>query len=405
MPSGVVRYEGSRGIVWRIRYEDADGRQVQETLGRSANGWSRRKAEAALRARRTDVEREGYRPPQRVTFGSFAREWLADYPVRKGLKRSTIESYAAIVETHLIPVFGALALGEVDVDRIGRYVSSKMRTGLAGRTVNRHLNVLSLILGTAAKPPRRLISANPVAYVDRPRETEAEWRILTPDETRAVAAGWARYVEEADGASEERAWRESARVVFLTVAETSLRRGEIMGLRWRAVSLADPEGAFLRVSETIVRGASETPKSREGRRTHPLSSELAAELFDHRARSAYDGDDDLVFPSPHRGSPLNPKRYAATFRYVLAKSGIEGYVRPFHDGRHSSITNAARAGRSEIALMVLAGHSDFRTTRRYLHLAGEMFRGEAKRASVTLWGAGGTSQGYDATALEPQQAK
>jgi len=33
MPSGVVRYAGSRGIVWRIRYEDADGWQVQETVG------------------------------------------------------------------------------------------------------------------------------------------------------------------------------------------------------------------------------------------------------------------------------------------------------------------------------------------------------------------------------------
>jgi integrase len=339
-----------------------------------------------------------------VTFSSFVEDWLADYPLRKRLKRSTIEGYEAIIATHLIPAFGALALNEVDVDRIGRYISSKIRAGLAGRTVNRHLNVLSLILGTAAKPQWRLIPANPVAFIDRPRETETEWRILAPDEIRAVAAAWAVYADEADVASEERAWRESARVVFLTVAETSLRRGEVMGLRWRAVSLADPEGAFLRVSETIVRGASDTPKSKEGRRTHPLSSELAAELFDHRARSGYDGDDDLVFPSPHRGSPLNPKRYAATFRDVLAKSGIEGYVRPFHDGRHSSITNAARAGRSEIALMVLAGHSDFRTTRRYLHLAGEMFRGEARRASVALWGADGADHDHDGSPTERRNA-
>lgn len=57
----------------------------------------------------------------------------------------------------------------------------------------------------------------------------------------------------------------------------------------------------------------------------------------------------------------------------------------FHDGRHSSLANAARAGRSEMALMVLAGHSGLRTTRRYLHLAGEMFRGEAEWMGLALW--------------------
>jgi hypothetical protein len=38
MPSGscVVRYVGKRGTVWRIKYEDATGKQVMETVGRKA---------------------------------------------------------------------------------------------------------------------------------------------------------------------------------------------------------------------------------------------------------------------------------------------------------------------------------------------------------------------------------
>lgn len=189
-------------------------------------------------------------------------------------------------------------------------------------------------------------------------------------------------------------------MIFLTVAEAGLRRGEIAGLRWRALSLADPEGAYLRISETIVRGAIDTPKSDAGRRTIPISSKLAAELFDQRARSAYEGDDELVFCSPHRGSPLNPKRFAETLRDVLALAGITDYVRPFHDGRHSSITNAARHGRTDLALMTLAGHSDFRVTKRYVHLAGEMFREEAVRMERALWGDSGTKSRY----LEPDSS-
>ena len=391
MPEGacVIRYAGKRGDTWFVKYRDATGRQVKEWLGKAGEGWNRKRAEAELRARLVSVERDGYRRPEPTRFETFAREWLDDYPTARGLKRSTVEGYTAIVETHLIPAFGALKLAEIDLERVERYVASKRRAGLKPRTVNRHLNVLSRVLTSAAK--RGLVRGNVVSLVERPDEQEVEWRILDPTEVREVERKWRHHIAAAEKESEERAWRETARVVFLTVAEAGLRRGEVAGLRWRAVSLADPDGAAVRVAETFVRGATTSPKSEAGRRTVPISSHLAAELFDHRGRSTYDGDDNLVFPSPHRGSPLNPKRYAETLRDVLKLAKINGYVRPFHDGRHSSITNAARHGRTDLALMTLAGHSDSRVTRRYIHLAGEMFRDEADRMGRALWGENGSS--------------
>src|SRR6266536_5978155 len=99
MPSGaaVIRYAGKRGVVWRVKYRDAEGRQVKETLGPASEGWTKRKAEAALRARLTDVAREGYRKPTPVTFATFAEEGLRDYPDAKGLKRSTRRGYEQIL--------------------------------------------------------------------------------------------------------------------------------------------------------------------------------------------------------------------------------------------------------------------------------------------------------------------
>jgi hypothetical protein len=69
---------------------------------------------------------------------------------------------------------------------------------------------------------------------------------------------------------------------------------------------------------------------------------------------------------------------------------VSGYVRPFHDGRHTSITNAAAAGVSPAALMARAGHSDFATTQLYIDLAGETFREEraARRAALRREGRG-----------------
>src|SRR5207247_8361763 len=46
MPRGaaVVRYEGKRGAVWRIKYRDAAGKQVLETLGPGPR-WTERMAQ------------------------------------------------------------------------------------------------------------------------------------------------------------------------------------------------------------------------------------------------------------------------------------------------------------------------------------------------------------------------
>lgn len=61
-------------------------------------------------------------------------------------------------------------------------------------------------------------------------------------------------------------------------------------------------------------------------------------------------------------------------------------MRPFHNGRHTSITNAAAAGVPPAALIARAGHSDFKTTQGYIDLAGETFREEAELLEERLFG-------------------
>lgn len=400
MPDGsaIIKYSGKRGTVFRIKYRDATGRQVQETLGKASDGWTRRKAEAALRARLVEIEREGYRRPEPKTFASFAREWLATYPEAKELKRSTVEGYRLIIEKHLRPAFGPSKLGAIDAEALGRYLTVKRQRGLAPRTLNRHLNLLNAMLTAALR--RGLIRSNPVPSVDRPREPRRRWRILSPAEIGRVERAFDELIADASG--EERAWREQARVIWLVLIGAGLRRGELLGLRWRAVHLADPDGAFLRIAETFVRAGIDTPKSDAGERTVALGGRLASELFDHRGRTAFAGDDERVFCSPTKGTPFDVARYATTFRLALTKAGITDYVRPFHDGRHTSITNAAAAGTPPAALMARAGHSDFKTTQGYIDLAGETFRTEAERLERRLWGSGALTGQAEAT--EPERS-
>ena len=94
----------------------------------------------------------------------------------------------------------------------------------------------------------------------------------------------------------------------------------------------------------------------------------------------------MVFCSKS-GRTFDDKTYAEQFRAALKAAGIEDNVRPFHDMRHSSITNDAAAGANPTALMAKAGHSDMKTTKGYLHLAGVVFRDEAEALERRLLGA------------------
>jgi hypothetical protein len=57
------------------------------------------------------------------------------------------------------------------------------------------------------------------------------------------------------------------------------------------------------------------------------------------------GDDERVFANPRTGRPFGADRYTGILRMALDKVGIEESIRPSHDLRHSSITNAAAGTR------------------------------------------------------------
>ena len=137
------------------------------------------------------------------------------------------------------------------------------------------------------------------------------------------------------------------------------------GARAALASVFSPTltGASLRVEETFVRQRGRHAEVGGGATHDRARPALADELFRPPARSAFEGDDERVFANPRTGASVRRRtRYAELVRTALERAGIEGYVRPSHDLRHSSITNAAAAGTSPEALM--AGRATRRTRRR-----------------------------------------
>ena len=193
MPSGacVIKYEGVRGVVWKIKYRDADWVQVKETIGREAEGTTRKQAEAALRGRLVRVEQTGYRRPKPVTFEDYSRTWSEQGQKSAAWRPNTVSVYRNAIEAHLVPAFGHHRLGELRTRDIGAWIADVMEKPhgrfhrpLSGKFVNVPLNVACSIYNAASAD--ELVDANPFLNVRRPRVQRRKWRILEPNEIGRV---------------------------------------------------------------------------------------------------------------------------------------------------------------------------------------------------------------------------
>jgi integrase len=376
----VIRYQGKRGVVWRIKYRDASGRQVVETLGPEP-AWNRRSAQRELTLRLADVAK-GYSKPERINFAEFSKRFMAMHAPARNLKFSTREGYEINLRRHLLPAFGRFLLTDLEArpEIIDRYIAQKAAEGLAPKTIHNHLQLLSVLFGRALA--WRLVRSNPLIFVDRPRADQPEIQILSEAEIAEYLSAFHQYELEAD--EHERVWWFLMRTLVVVDLGTALRRGELLALRWRAVNLL---AGKIEVREALVRGRFTTPKSRASRRVieiGPLTQEALAALW---GVTLYRGDDDLVFCHPFTGKPLDPgtisKRY---LKPALTRAGITKPFRPFHDLRHTALTHAAAAGNPQAYVQMRAGHSQGAITERYIHSAQVLFPGAAERTEERMFG-------------------
>jgi integrase len=269
------------------------------------------------------------------------------------------------VLTRLTEHFGAMQLAAIRPRHVAAYIAEQSQR-FGASTVNRDVGILFTVMKSGTK--EELIDSNPVEDADRPRIPDTDWRILQPDEVRRVAKAFKD---------------KQARTIFLTLAVTGLRKSELQALLWRDVSLVERR---LRVVRS---------KSKAGRRTIALPPILLEELEAHYQRTAFKGDDERVFCHPRRGTVYSGEMWTPLFTAALAEAGIHDRVRPFHDLRHTAITNRAAAGLSPVVLMYEAGHSSMAITQRYIDLAGVVFAEEAAQAERRMLGAVSTEPSTD----------
>lgn len=204
-------------------------------------------------------------------------------------------------------------------------------------TVVRYLSSLSHVFSKAVKE-WEWMRENPIFKIEKPKQAQGRKRVLTEEEQQRLLQ-----------ACQESGSKDLFLIVALALG-TGMRKGEIMGLRWRNIQLGEPTG-------TIV-----LERTKNGRSRSVLITGLLLGLLQERHKQQR--ADSLVFPSPNY--PNQPVDIRSAWERALQKAGIEGFV--FHGLRHQAASQAATIENSPLVIGELLGHQTLQMTRHYVHL-------------------------------------
>ena len=188
-----------------------------------------------------------YRQKHRTqTFRDLVEAIWKPYTERKGMKPSTMFGYGCALEKHILPVLGDLKLTSITPMHIENFVRTKSesKAKLHPKTVLNLLRLIQAIFSLAVD--NDLIQRSPVRKKHRPAVPRSEKTAWTPEQVKAI-------LNEIPL---------NYRPVFVCLALTGLRAGELLGLQWKHVSIETGE---LRVEQSLWNKQVVTPKTRSSR--------------------------------------------------------------------------------------------------------------------------------------------
>jgi integrase len=373
-----------RGRVWWYKFT-----WKGESIRESTKQTNKRVAEQIEAAHKTALAKGevGIRDREPTpTLREFANnDFLPHCRTTFSAKKNTL-SYYENGTAHLLE-YRRLAgerLDNITNELISGYARQRLDAGMKVASVNRELQVLRRMFTLAAEwgkvakasPRVRMIpgeahrdtvlsTADEVAYFDATltignNRLEAYQRALTG--IRAVHRGKTP-IKPTDPFQ----LRDVATILF----DCGLRPEECSRLRW----------------EHVRDGAVHVPfgKTKNARRTVPLTQKAAALLEMRRAAA---GSSEWVFPAGTQSGHIEKSSLKKQHARACKLAKIEPF--PFYTFRHTCLTRWA-AYMDPYTLAYLAGHSDFSTTRRYVHPQVQTIRDAMERARA---GQGGHNSGH-----------
>jgi integrase len=327
---------------YQVRYLDRDGNYVNapQTFAKMGD------ANAYLSTVEADQLRGVHVSPRggREKLTDYANAWLDG---RSDLRPTTRSKYRHLLDRHLLPSLGSRELAKLSPAMVRAWYQSVHRSHAT--TANDAYRLLRAILNTAVAD--ELIVKNPCKVNGAGHSRSPERPTITLAELGAALA----------------AVPERYRLAVVLPAWCQLRRGEVLALQRRHVSLNSPairvEAAWNVTSDG--HWSMGDPKTTAGVRTLAVPSNVAPALVEHLDRHVAREPDAWLFPSPQGDRPIVPRHLDRLWQHARLAAG-----RPdlhLHDLRHSGLTWAAAKGASLADLMHRGGHASPAAALRYQH--------------------------------------
>ena len=217
--------------------------------------------------------------------------------------------------------------------KVAEYRDERLKM-VAPCSVIRELSYFSSIINHARRE-WGITMVNPVPLVKKPATPQGRNRILTEEELNKLYAALTPKIKSSNH------W-----ILPLTkfALESSMRRGEILGLYWEHIDL-QKHTAFI-------------PLTKNGEsRLVPLSN-AAVEILRGLPRNL----NGQVFP-------VNRTTLSAAIEKARTKAGLKDFH--FHDLRHMAITRLAEKLPNLIELSAVSGHKSLAMLKRYYHPSAE----------------------------------
>ena len=321
-----------------------------------------------------------------MPFGEWIDFWYKYFSSPK-LRPTTQATYENRIYGHIIPSVGKIPLSKLTqndlqqfyakLKRTGRKVNVELKgTGVSDRMVRSCHALCRSSLEKAVE--EGLITRNPSIGCKLPPKKNGEMKVLTQNEIVRLL---------------NQAYDEGYYEMFLLELTTGMRRGEILGLKWRDLNLETGE---LNIKRQLTTKGISVPKTKSSIRTILLPPDMLDLLREMKKTAKY----DWIFPSPVKeGEPRNPTAITKRFRIMLERAHCK-HVR-FHDLRHTFATMALENGMDVKTLSAMIGHVSSETTLNiYSHVTDTMRAQAAVKIDREI---GGTDAPMPEAKDEPRQ--
>jgi integrase len=351
------------------------GKRKQKTV----SGFNTKKeAQLAATAIQQELAQGTFITEKEILIKDFVTEWLKLY--QTSVKVSTVR-----VRVHesskLAEYFEGYQLKQITRKMYQDFLIALYEKGFALNTIAGIHSTCKMIFAKGVE--FEVIKNDPTQYAKLPRPQKTVEELENEEQT-------VKYLEKEELAHFLKTAKEQGLerdyVIFITLAYSGLRVGELCSLKWKDFNYQERTVSITKTYYNPKNKATDyqllTPKTNTSRRTIELDPLVFKELEKHKARQNeikmlnrdiyY--DEDFVFAKTDKdmGYPEFIKTIQNRMRRLLKLAGLNESLTP-HSLRHSHCSLMAEAGVGIHEIMERLGHQDDEVTKRvYLHVTKSM---------------------------------